>query len=48
MRRTEADANKGASKARSLVNLVISPAGSMGGGDILYQMGGGAQRGYLL
>lgn len=48
MRRMEADANKGGSDARSLVNLVVSPAGSMGGGGILYQMGGGPLRGYLL
>lgn len=42
MRRTEANANKGGSEARSPVNH------GRGGGGILYQMGGGPLRGYLL
>lgn len=48
MRHMEADADKGGLDARSLVNSVVSPAGSMGGGDIFYQMGGGPLRSYLL
>lgn len=32
MRLMEADANEGGSDVRSLVNPVVSPAGSMGGG----------------
>lgn len=44
----EANANKGGPDVRSLVNPVVSPAGSMGRGDILYQMGGGSMLRWIL